>query len=123
MQYHPKLKKAMDDIEKIMTEYDIAGMVYLHTSGYGEHKHFLSPSYSCAAKYGDAIRIKASIAEHGSKEMRNKKLGDTSNMLRTLSLMGMEQSVALNDISENLDKQIGGKHDGGDMTSHTAQNN
>lgn len=48
MQYSPKLKKAMEDIKKILHENDIAGFVVLHTPGFSEYLNRVDPSYSCA---------------------------------------------------------------------------
>jgi hypothetical protein len=48
MKYSPKLRTAMEEIKAVIKKHDIAGVVVLHTPGYGEHFIKIDPSYSCA---------------------------------------------------------------------------
>lgn len=123
MQYSPKLKKAAEEIKEILKKHDIAGMCVLHTPGFAEYINDISPSYSCAKREGDGIRIKASKDFYGSSAVRDKALSDTSNMLHTLSDVGGKQVLLLMSVSDQLDKLVNAEHEDGGHSSHTTQNN
>ena len=125
MQYSPKLKKAMEEIKKICSKYDIGAMVVLHTPGFSEYLNRLDPSYSCVIQNGDEIRVRARVKEdfNGDKDMRDKKISDTSNMLHLLSNTTMTQGLALSDVSKRVDDIVNAEHFGGGHSSNTEQNN
>lgn len=124
MQYSPKLKKAMNEIEAILIKYDIAGIVSLHTPGHGEYLSHLSPSYSCAKFEGDNLRIRAKKEDYsGSAEVRNRFLKDTSNILHVLSNNTGMIAINLVEISKTVDNILGADHFGGGHSSHIDQNN
>lgn len=124
MQYSPKLKKAMQEIEAIIAKYDIAAVVVLHEPNYVEYLSRIDPSYSCASYIEDGIRVRAKTADFdGNVEIRNQKLKDTANMLHNLAKGTATVSLPLIDTSEAVDKLLGSEHYGGDHTSHRQQNN
>lgn len=124
MQYSPKLKKAMQEIEAIITKYDIAAVVVLHEPSFVEYLSKIDPSYSCASYIENGIRVRAKTADFGGDvEIRNQKLKDTANMLHNLAMRTALVNLPLLETSEAVDKLLGSEHYGGDDTSHTQQNN
>lgn len=118
MQFSPKLKKAMSDIKAILQKHDIAGVVVLHTPGYGEELFHITPSYSCATLHANGeLRFKAKSADFGGdNEKRNKKIRDTSNMMRILSERVGVNALNLMNASEILDRAIDAEHGPGTFT-------
>jgi hypothetical protein len=123
MQYSPKLKKAMKEIQMILFKNDIAGMVILHTPGHGEFYLKLTPSYSCIKTEGESIRIHAKVSDFKSRTEMESKLADTSNMLHTFSEVGGNMILGVMNASELLDAKIEAKHNGNGFTSQTQQDN
>jgi hypothetical protein len=129
MQYSPKLKVAMEEIKEILRKHDIAGLVALHTPGFSEYLMKIDPSYSCAkfdtieGKAG--VRIRARLEEDyaGDKEAHEKALTDTSNMFKLLGKSGGVMTLAVLDVSDDLDKQLDVTHFDDDHTGHVDQNN
>lgn len=64
MQYSPKLKKAMEEIKRILKDHDIAASVVLHTPGHSEYYLRINPSYSCATLNKGELRVKAKLIRH-----------------------------------------------------------
>jgi hypothetical protein len=124
MQFSPKLKKAMKEIQEILLRHDIAGCVVLHTPGNSEYLNHISPTYSCAKQEGDMIRFRAKKADfHNSAELRDQCIADTANMFSCLSDVLAHNTMGLIDVSKQFDKMIDAEHLDGDHTSHTTQNN
>jgi hypothetical protein len=126
MQYHPKLKKAMEQIKAIIEENDIAGTVVLHTPGWGEFYAKLDPSYSCAKIEGEHLRVRAKLQEDfsGDKAAWEKKVSDTYNMFEHLIELGGRQLLPLMNVQEVLQQSVEViDRNGGDISSHTTQNN
>lgn len=130
MQYHPKLKVAMQEIKDILIKHDIAGLVALHTPGFSEYLMKVNPSYSCA-KFEDmgegksGIRILARLNEDyaGDKDAHQKALTDTSNMFKLLAKSAGVCTMAVIEISQSLDKELDTEHFDHGHTGHTDQNN
>ncbi len=124
MQYSPKLKKAIAEIQHILDKYDIAAFIALHTPGNSEYLNHVNPSYSCAKHEGDTIRIKAKAADYnGDTVIRNKFLSDTTNMFHCLAEVTGKNAVMLMKLSDKLDEITDATHFGGGHSSHTQQNN
>jgi hypothetical protein len=124
MQYSPKLKKAMEQIKKIVDEHDIAAHVVLHTPGFTEYLNHITPSYSCAKLENENIRIRAKAEDFGGDvKIRNQKLTDTVNMISHFSDRLSEDALSYIRVSEMLDKITGAEHGTGNRTSHNQQNN
>lgn len=125
MQYSPKLKKAAEDIKKILKQYDIAGLVVLHTPGFSEFICQVSPSYSCVTLEGDHLRIKAKKTDYPNKKQWQQKVEDSANMLHLLGNVGGERSLTIMELSKRVDDVIDAEHGtrGDNFTSHTTQNN
>lgn len=125
MQYSPKLKKAMEEIKKVISKYDVGAMVVLHTPGFSEYINRLDPSYSCIIQNGDEVRVRARAKEdfNGDKEARNQKIADTANMLHLLSEVGMRQGLAMSEVSQKVDQIVNAEHFGNGHSTNTEQNN
>lgn len=123
MQYSPKLKKAMQEIKAIISKYDIAASVVIHTPGHSEVLLKIDPTYSCAKIEGDSVIIKATSSEIPDKNIRHKRIEDTSNMLLMLAQVTGETSLQLWKLSEVLDNETNPKHGNKKFTSHNTQNN
>lgn len=125
MQYSPKLKKAAEEIKDILSKYDIAGIVLLHTPGFGEQVVKLDPTYSACKPTPEGIRLKSKLKEdyQGDVNAKKKKDSDTSNMLTIMCNMGASIMMPLMEMSEFLDQQIDASHTDGGFTSHETQNN
>lgn len=124
MQYSPKLKKAMEEIKDILSRYDVAGLVVIHTPGHTEFLNKLDPTYSCCRQIGDQIRVKTRLDDFsGSVTARNKAIEDTSNMLHGLCKVTGTILLPLMDISSAVDKVVDADHTAGGFSSHSAQNN
>ena len=117
MNYHPKLKIAMQEIKEILKKHDIAGAVALHTPGFGEFYLDVEPSYSGAKVTGETVRINI------KKENLKTKGADTSNMFHILSDNLMMLAVMTSDVSGIVDKHLESSHFGPGFTSHQEQNN
>ena len=123
MQYSPKLKKAMQEINKILEDNDIAGVIVLHTPLHSEYLAKLNPSYSCAKFEGGNLRIKALKSEYPTLEAWQEKVRATSNMFHMLSGSTAKLSLNLIEASTMLDKVTQADHFGGGHSSHIQQNN
>lgn len=123
MQYGPKLKKAMEQIIKIVKENDIAAFVLLHDErGFSEYLNAVSPSYSCASINDEQIRFRLKSAEVGKEKAKIIAEG-TYNMVTHFADMLGKHAILYIDAQKMLKEKLGGDEDGGNETSHTQQNN
>ena len=132
MQYSAKLKNAMQEIKGILEKYDIAGLIALHTDGYGDNHGFgefylkIDPSYS-VAKFVDSetVNFRAKLKEdfNGNKRLMEYKLAATANMLNILTINGGSIAMGLMDLSERFDKIIDAEHGTGTITSQSDLDN
>ncbi len=125
MQYSPKLKNAISEINEILDKYDVAGSIVLYDVGNSEYLLKINPSYSCASFDGDNLRVKARLKEDFNGDIKSfqKKKSDTSNMLSLLAESTGFLSLNLLKISKIVDEKMGAEHFGNSSTSHTTQNN
>lgn len=127
MQYSPKLKKAMSEIKDILHKHDIAGLVVLHTPGYGEYLMELSPSYSRLKIDPEKgfMRFKAKLEDDfkGDKKAMEKAVAETCNMLSIIGEIGVDKSLVVLKFSKEADRIVGAQHGPGTKSSDTAQNN
>lgn len=124
MQYSPKLKKAAEEIKEILLKYDIAANVVLHTPSHSEYLLHITPSYSCAWLENGNIRFRAKKEDYnGSESIRNKKIADTTNMLRLLADTAGENALALLNVADYFDKVTYANHGDSNHSSHIQQNN
>lgn len=114
----------MQEIQKVLDDHDIAGVIVLHKERFAEYFVKINPSYSCAKFEGDRLRIRAKAEDYGGDtNLRNKALTDTSSMLYSLSECTGKLAIPLIQASETLDKAVQAIHFNGGDTSHKAQNN
>ncbi len=125
MQYSPKLKKAMQEIVKLLTRYDIGGVIAIHTPGFCEYGLHLNTSYSVAKIKGDEVRIRAKIQEdyNGDVEKWKKDVANTLNMLELLGIVSGKLSLQLMEISDDIGQKVGARHDPDGHTSNVQQSN
>jgi hypothetical protein len=122
MQYSPKLKKAIEEIKKILNENDIAGFVVLHTPGHSEYLNHVTTSYSCATVTPEGVRLRLKGSEVGKE--RAKELADgTYNMITHLTQAIASNAEMYISCHEQLKDKWGGDDNGGSHTSHNQQNN
>ena len=129
MQYSPKLKNAMAEIEAILKREDLAGVIILHEPGSVEVLTKIDPSYSCASfqhvggKVG--IRLKGKLERDfgGDKEKQHKVLSNTSNMLYHMGTIAANQIMGVLEMSKMLDDKLGATHTDGGFTTIQEQNN
>lgn len=123
MQYSPKLKKAMEEIKIVLTNYDIAGFVVLNDGdGFGEYLNAVSPSYSCARVEQNGIHFKLKTADVG-KERAKEIAGGTFNMVTHFADMIGKHALMYIDAQKFLKDKWNGKEFPGNETSHDQQNN
>lgn len=124
MEYSPKLKKAMEEIKKVLKKYDIAGFVLLHTPGHTEYLNRIDPGYSCVSVEGGAFRIKLKADElPGGKEQARKLAEDTYNMVTLMADVLAMHASGFIDLHELLKEKWGGEEGPAGHTSHEQQNN
>jgi len=125
MQYHPKLKKAMEQIKVILAEHDIAAHVVLHTPGFCEYLNHITPSYSCAKPEGESqVRFTAKAEDFGGdKRARDKKIADTINMFSHFEERLGHDLLNYMELTDRLTKLTGATNGPSDHTSHNQQNN
>lgn len=116
MQYSPKLKKAMEEIKKIVKKYDIGAMVILHTPGFSEFLNHVDPSYSVVQVVKDGIRFKTTGRSHQD-------VSDSYNMIAIFRDMTVMHADLYTRMAENLAKKLDAEEDDGDLSDHTTQNN
>ena len=126
MQYSPKLKNAMKEINEILNKHDIGGLVILHTPGHGEFLMKVDPTYSCAKLNGNEMRVRAKLQEdfNGDKEAWTKKITDTVNMFETFFEVGMmmvENVARMDDLLKTKVEVLPGKPSS--FTTSQTQNN
>ncbi len=124
MQYSPKLKKAAEEIKQILSKYDIAANIILHTPGHSEYLLHITPTYSCAWLENNVVRFRARKEDYnGNAMIRDQKISDTLNMLRLISDTAGKNALSLLEVADQFDKKIGAEHGDDSFTSHTTQNN
>jgi hypothetical protein len=139
MQYSPKLKKAMEQIKKIVQENDLAAVVILHTifgeakgteegvhvQGFTEYLFEISPSYSAAKLYDHELIVKGKKMHYKSEFARDAQMANTVNMLEHLTHWLNEMGVQADKIKSMVKTMVEViENEGEDYgTSHTAQNN
>lgn len=123
MQYSPKLKKAMEEIKKIVKENDIAAFVVLHDeAGFSEYINAVSPSYSCAVLMEEGVRFRLKQSEVG-KEKAQRLAQGTYNMVTHFADMIGKHALMYMDAQKLLKDKWGGKDGPSNETSHNQQNN
>ena|SRR5690349_3400041 len=124
MQYSPKLKKAMAEIEGILQDNDIAGFVLLHDPlGFAEYRNHLNPSYSCAFIENGAFRVKLKAADlPGGKVQAKQIAADTYNMVSLMTDILGYHAQGYSAFRNLLKEKWQGEEGDGLQTSHTQQN-
>lgn len=125
MQYHPKLKKAMAEINAILEKHDIAGLIVLQMPGFVEYRLAINPTWSVAKWNGDELRVKAKLQEdyNGDKEAWTEDVTNTLNMLQSLADCSGQHAVNLFEIADKINKKVNADHRRGGHSSNTTQNN
>lgn len=109
MDYSPKLREAMEEVKAVLKKYDIAATVVLHTPGYAEYLHALSPSYSYVSTDAETIRITTKKSD--SLEVKQEKLTNSANMLKILCDTNKMLYRNLERVSYMLDEMVEAEHE------------
>jgi hypothetical protein len=124
MQYSPKLKRVMSDIKKMLDENDIAGIVVLSEYGFGEFLVKVNTQDSIANIQNNELRLKTSLKNcDGNKQLLEKKIIYTANMLSILSDITARIALTLIEASEKLDKISQANHTSEGFVSQTDLDN
>lgn len=116
MQYSPKLKKAMAEIDAIIKKYDINGVVVLHEPGFGEYKHYVDASWSCARLERGEMRFRTKGLDKTPGQKRQL-LANTANFCKIMAdILGRE---AINYIGATrlISEMVGAEHGPGTHSS------
>lgn len=122
MQYSPKLKKVIAEINEILIKNDVAGIVAIHTPGFTEYLNYISPSYSCAKAEEGGIRFRLKSAEVGNEKARFI-AESTYNMISHFADISGMYALAYLDAHNFLKEKWRGTDFDGEHTSHDQQNN
>ncbi len=115
----------MERIKAILKEYDLGASIVLHTPGFSEFLLKVDPSYSCVKTNGDEIRIKTRLQEdyNGDKKLRDKAIEDSVNMIGHFGDVNGKTALMFFELMDRIKKEIDVEETGGNMSSHTTQNN
>lgn len=110
MNYSPKLRQAMAEIKAVLEKHDIAGLVVLHTPGYGEHLIKLDPSYSSLNKVQvmtenglkNGFRLLVNGQTHPDPEKAKKAISESVNMVEIMCTLAGRHVEDLIDMSEAI---------------------
>jgi len=101
---------AMLEIKDILKKYDLAALIVLHAPNQSEKLLRLDPGYSCMSVAGNKVKVRASLEKfNGDKEKRAKCIADTSEMLKVLTELSIEEIFPFFDIKEDFDKKVSEK--------------
>lgn len=123
MQYSPKLKMAMLEIDAILKKHDIAGFVIIHTPGFSEYLNYINPSYSCAKLEPNGVRFKLKADEVGGREKAAKIAAETLNLITHFSEILGRYGLLYMEAQEILNEKWQGESGPDEHTSHEQQNN
>lgn len=124
MQYSPKLKTAMAEINEVLKKHDIAAFVILHTPGFIEYVNKLNPSYSCALLQDGQMRVRLKTSElPGGKTQAKQLADDTYNMVTLMTDIMTMHAAGYIEFQKMLKAHWGGEEGRGNHTSHKSQNN
>jgi hypothetical protein len=122
MQYSPKLKKAMEEIKKILSDNDIAAFVVLHTPGFSEYLNNIETSYSCAKLNSDGITFRLKQAEVGKEKAQQIAEGTFNMITHFADTIAMNVMVYM-EAQKFLKEKWQGQEFRGGHSSHNSQNN
>jgi hypothetical protein len=127
MQYSPKLKMAMTAIQAIMKQHDIAGVVVLHTPGFGEFFTKIDTTYSGArfVTQGNqtGLHFKVKAAELGGREQANIVAASTANMFQILADNLAPITMMMIEGAEKANHIFQAEHTKGRRSGNEEQNN
>ena len=105
-----KLKKAMDDIRKILNRHDIGAVVLLHEPGYNENLLNLNPSYSCCEISSTKVTFKLGEEHYkGDVAKRDKVASETLNMISSLATFTNTININLKQAERELSRTLNAK--------------
>jgi len=127
MQYSPKLKKVMKQLQEIIDDNDLGAVVVIHDkTGFSEYIMKVDPSYSCATLMpnGEGVRFSAKAVDFGGdKKKRDQVVAHTTNMIYHLTECTGKIAYGLINVEEQLSKLVNSNHYGSGHSSNTQQNN
>lgn len=95
-QFSEKLRKVAAEINQILKDNDVAGVVQLFEPGHNEYTLNISPSFSCVSlNENKQLKITPPIEHPEHPEIHKRKIADTVNMLANLRLYTGKLSLIL----------------------------
>jgi len=105
LEYSPKLKIAMAEINVILNNHDIAGLVFLYDDHKGEYLTKVNTTQSVMSLEGNALRFRSKLEDFGFDATRKLK-ADTYSIAMVRQLIDMMAMVTghLNPLYDRLNK-------------------
>lgn len=122
MQYSPKLKKVMAEIEDVLKKHDIAAFILLHTPGFSEYLQKVSPSYSCAVADDSGVSLKVNAKEVGEEKAKKLIEGTVNMVVHFAEILG-KSGLFYHKMLDQLKQRFEIEETGDGHTSHSSQNN
>lgn len=98
---------AMKEVKEVLDKYEVAAIVVLHRPGHTEPLVKIETPFSCARTEGETVKIRAKLEDFkGNKDVRKKKLLDTSVMFRKLLDTCITKIYPYFEVSEELDEKL-----------------
>jgi hypothetical protein len=125
MQYSPKLKKAMEEINQILDKHDIGAFVLLSDGeGFSEFRNKIDPSWSCMFNHqlpdgSQGVRFKAKGKDEKTKKMVSASVNMLSHFVDQLSLHAAFYTQLQGMLKDKVDIERGPDS----TTGHVEQNN
>lgn len=120
--YSPKLKEAMEQIQKILKANDIAGLCILYDRGFGEFLNHLETSNSVffyeQTQDGLAVRFRSKLEDFGGDREAQRKATEYSvGYLRIcLDIMAM-QTIVYKQVYNHISQRMDIEHSGPGLTT------
>lgn len=105
-QFSPRLVKALAQINEILEQENIAGVVVLAIPGFVQSGIKVDPSWSCCRIEGGKYKINARLWEDfgGDAGAMKQRMTDTMDMLNALTMTGARAILPLGDIARTVNK-------------------
>lgn len=124
MKENPRLKQAIQEIEKLAKRLDIAVFAVVHSPGASEYTMQINPSFSCAKEDDGSIDFNARVQEDfdGDVVRYKKTVEDTYEMLTLLAEGGGRGVVSLYQAQTVVKEHIKSDSNFGFKGNNTQQN-
>lgn len=107
MQFSPKLKRVMAEIQAILDKEEIGGLIVLHLPGHCEYNAHLTPPYVCLRRVGDGYRLQSKKEDYANQEAKREAEANTANMLELIGMAGSKSAIEILNMSEAVNAALG----------------